>query len=45
VVTAARDLGLRPEHLEPLALRICPDPASVDALAVAVADAILDRNS
>jgi hypothetical protein len=45
VVRAARDFGLGPEDLEPLALRFSPDPGWLDPFAEAVADAILTSSS
>ena len=44
IVRAARDFGLGPDELEPLALRFRPGPGSVDDLADAVASALLKRN-
>jgi hypothetical protein len=45
VVTAARDFGLRTENLERLALRFSARIRLRGRVAVAVADAVLDRNS
>jgi hypothetical protein len=45
VVRAARDFGLGPKQLDPLALRFRPEAGSVEAFAEAVADAVLDRRS
>ena len=41
VVRAARDFGLHPDELDPIALRFPPATGSVDALAEAVTAALL----
>jgi hypothetical protein len=43
VVRAARDFGLDPAALDPLALRFPPVPGSIDRFAEAVTTALLER--
>jgi hypothetical protein len=43
VVRAARDFGLDPDALYPLALRFPPAPGSIDKFAEAVTTALLER--
>lgn len=43
VVRAARDFGLEPDELEPLARRFPPAAGTADELAEFVADTLLER--
>jgi hypothetical protein len=43
VARAARDFGLDPQELDPLALRVAPTRASADTFAQAVTEALLQR--